>query len=153
MLVPSGVSVGPSCHGLQAGARHGVTPGGDELSDERLGESIPRRLVQPSCHHFPRVDRQVQSVAVELLLAAEVVVEQTRVHLGRGGDRPQGGVAIATLAELLPGSVQDPLASLRRARTPTRLGHESSSVEAAGRAQYRRPVALVDQPFLDWPGG
>ena len=53
-------------------------------------------------------------------------MEQSRVHISGIGDGAQCGLAIPALGELLPGSLEDLFAGLRRPRAPSRLGHRVS---------------------------
>src|SRR5437763_17130234 len=84
-------------------------------------------------YELRRVDRQLHGGDEQLVLGAEVVVDQRRVDPGAGSDVTDGGSVVSLLGERLPRGGQDGLAGVLVARAASGTGH--------GYAVRRRRVA------------
>src|SRR5205814_1169132 len=84
-------------------------------------------------YELRRVDRQLHGGDEQLVLGAEVVVDQRRVDPGAGRDVTDGGSVVSLLGERLPRGGQDGLAGVLVARAASGTGH--------GYAVRRRRVA------------
>ena len=84
--------------GVQDRPGLGVAPGGDEVADERFGELVAGTWVSRVSVSMGSTGRL--SAAFRAALAAEVVVDQGRVHLCRPGDRAEGGGGVSAGGEM-----------------------------------------------------
>src|SRR5271167_2657696 len=87
----------------------------------RIDRSVAMKLAPTSeSHNVNRIDRDVNGRGEQLLLRAEVVMHQRRIHAGRGSHRTYRCVLNTVAGKQLPGAVQNPLAGVRAAGGPTR---------------------------------